>query len=221
MMKQRHNKRSHSEGDRESPLTGANKRTIGFDESQANIRAVTEELDGKLVRKLRGYPVLFNVEGTPWRGSQWKEIIHQDALKETDFTGLAMLLDHRTQWVLARLDKNLRIEVDETGLFVEATLGDTWLDDYVFDRVQRGLIEGMSFWFDMASVIETDWDNKIDTIKKINSIYEVSIVTFPAYEDTAVMAFNDGRSAEPEDEGGSVAEDEARKQALVKLIESL
>jgi len=198
-----------------SPITQRDKKFLGFPEKQSNFRAVTEEIDGKQIRRLRGYPILFNVVGEPWRGSIWKEKISRNALDEVDFSKLVMLLDHKTEWVLGKVGKNMTAEIDDTGLFVDATLGDTWLDDYIFDRVQRELIDGMSFWFDRNALVASDWETKIDTIVKINDVYEVSILTFPAYEDTAVIAMNDNP------ETVISVDDEAKKQALIKLIDLL
>ncbi|MCP6324519.1 HK97 family phage prohead protease, partial [Klebsiella pneumoniae] len=78
---------------------------------------------------------------------------------------------HSTTWVLGRVGKNMRAVVDDTGLFIEVTLGDTWIDDYVYDRVQKEIIDGMSFWFDNQAMIASDWENKIDVILKINQVY--------------------------------------------------
>ena len=217
MKAQPFNKRSQTEGDKESPITQREKKMLGFSERQANFRAISEEIDGKQVRRLRGYPILFDVLGEPWRGSVWKEKVSRNALDEVDFSKLVMLLDHKTQWVLGRVSKNMTAEVDDTGLFVNVVLGDTWLDDYVFDRVQREIMDGMSFWFDRNALVASDWETNTDTIVKINDVFEVSVLTFPAYEDTAVIV-----TTEPEaDPDPEPMDDEAKKQALMKLIELL
>jgi HK97 family phage prohead protease len=217
----RHNKRSQTKGDKESPITQREKRRLGFSERQTNFRAITEEVDGKQVRRLRGYPILFDVLGEPWRGSVWKEKISRNALDGVDFSKLVMLLDHKTEWVLGKVGKNMTTEVDDTGLFVDVTLGDTWLDDYVFDRVQRELMDGMSFWFDRNALVASDWEAKIDTIVKINEVYEVSVLTFPAYEDTAIIAEAGEESRGMDGDPVEPMDDEAKKQALMKLIELL
>lgn len=201
----------------ESPLASQKKRTVKFKNEESRFRAVTEEIDGKKVRRLRGYPILFNVDGRPWMGSKWIERVDSKALDGVDFSKLVILLDHNTTWVLGRVGKNMRAEVDETGLFIEVTLGETWIDDYAFDRVEREIIDGMSFWFDNNAVIATDWENKVDVILKINEVFEVSLVTFPAYEETVVIA----EEAEEEEEATADEEDEEKREALAKLIEQL
>ncbi|KUP24914.1 HK97 family phage prohead protease [Paenibacillus sp. DMB5] len=212
-----------TEEEKKSPLASQAQRKVGYDDERSRFRAVTEDVDGKQVRRLRGYPILFGVAGRPWRGSKWVEKVDKDALKDVDFSKLVLLLDHNTNWVLGRSGKNLRAVVDDTGLFIEATLGDNWMDDYVFDRVDREIIDGMSFWFDSDSVIASDWTNKVDVILKINEVYEVSLVTFPAYDQTVIIAETGEPDPAPDPDPTPVleADDEARRQALLNLIDQL
>lgn len=197
--------------DKKSPLAARARRRMDFDDEKSKFRAITEEVDGQKVRKLRGYPILFDTPGRPYRGSPWIEKIDKKALEGVDFSKLVLLLDHETTWVLGRVGKNMTATVDETGLFIDVTLRDTWLDDYVFDRVQAEIIDGMSFWFDSKSLIASDWTNKIDVVLKINEVYEVSILVFPAYEETVIITQEDEA---PEN-------NDALKDALANLIESL
>lgn len=200
--------------EKKSPLTQRHKKRMGFSDTKTNFRAITEEVDGQQVRRLRGYAILFDTPGRPWRGSIWVEKVDKKALEGVDFSKLVLLLDHNTTWVLGRVGKNMRAEVDDIGLFVEATLGNTWIDDYVFDRVQKEIIDGMSFWFDSKAMIATDWENKIDVILKINEVYEVSVLVFPAYDETVIIA-------EDQPLEGSGDEEEAKKLALINLINEL
>lgn len=185
-----------------------------FENEKSRFRAITEEVDGKTIRRLRGYPILFDVPGRPWRGSKWVEKVDKKALEGVDFSKLILLLDHVTTWVLGKVGKNMTAVVDETGLFIDIVLGNTWIDDYVFDRVQSEIIDGMSFWFDNDAMIASDWENKIDVIIKINEVYEVSIVVFPAYEETVIIADNQETTED-------TVEEDLKKQALINLIEQL
>lgn len=205
------------EPNKPSPLSAQRKQRMRLNAEGAQFRVISEDVDGVKVRKLRGYAILFEVLGTPWRGSPWQEKVSKTALDGVDFKSVPVLWDHQTAWVLGREGKNARLEVDATGLFVEVLLGNTWLDDYVYDRVERELVEGMSFYFDSDASIATDWENKIDIITKINAIYEVSVLAFPAYEATVVIA--DEIAAEQESEEDP--EEAAKKAALINLIEQL
>lgn len=203
--------------EKRSPLTAQSKRRMNYENEYSKFRAITEEVDGKPVRKLRGYPILFDTPGHPWRGSKWVEKVDKKALEGVDFSKLVLLLDHSTTWVLGRVGKNMTAVIDDVGLFIEVTLGTTWLDDYVYDRVQSEIIDGMSFWFDSQAMIASDWENKIDVIIKINEVYEVSIVVFPAYEDTVIITQEETPPENPEPD----VNDEAKKLALINLIETL
>jgi HK97 family phage prohead protease len=204
---------------KKSPLMQQPNKRIRFGNEKSNFRAIVEEADGQSIRRLRGYPILFDTPGRPYRYSAWVEKVDKKALEGVDFSKLVLLLDHKTEWVLGRVGKNMTATVDDTGLFIDVTLGNAWLDDYVFDRVQREIVDGMSFWFDSQAMIATDWENKIDVILKINDVYEVSIVTFPAYEDTVIITETEEPTAPPQPP--ETANDEAIKSALLNLINQL
>lgn len=175
------------ENEKKSPLENQNKRKVNFENERTKFRAVTEEIAGQPVRTLKGYPILFGVYGKPYRGSKWVERIDKASVATVDFSKLVLLWNHDISKVLAKAGKNMEVSVDDTGVFINATLGDTEEDNIAYDRVNRGLVDGMSFWFDSNAMIAHDWENKIDVVTKINEIYEVSIVTFPAYEETVVI----------------------------------
>jgi HK97 family phage prohead protease len=151
--------------------------------ADAQFRA--EEKEGK--RYIRGYPIVFNVAGHPYRGSEWTETVDPAALADVDLSGLRLLVGHDTRQVLGRSGVNLRAEVDAVGLFIEAELPDTTLARDIWELVQRQILDGMSFSF-YADRWETDVDKKQERILHITDLPEVSIVTFPAYDATVAMA---------------------------------
>ena len=60
----------------------------------------------------------------------------------------------------------------------------------LYQRVQRGDVDQCSIGFDIG---KEDVDFRADgsvhwTIKEISTLYEVTVATFPAYEETAVSA---------------------------------
>ena len=58
----------------------------------------------------------------------------------------------------------------------------------VYERVKRGDVDQCSIGFEIVDEDVSSIDNKTHwTIKKVK-LYEVSIVTFPAYEETCVSA---------------------------------
>ena len=183
------------------------KRILKFKDNQ--FRA--ETIDG--VKKIRGYPILFNVVGTPYRGSDWKEIIDPNALADVNFSELRLLVDHDTGKLLARSGINLRAEIDNTGLFIEASLPNTTLAADTWELVNAGIMDGMSFMF-LADQWETNLDTLTDTILHMTDVPEISLVTFPAYQATVAIAVQDTNNQRHEK---SNEEDEARKKAEAEL----
>lgn len=194
------------------------KRRVLYDDERSNFRAVTEGDEGQQVRHIRGYALLFGVVGKPWRNSQWTEKIDKDALVGVDLSNVVSLVDHITTWVLGKNGKNMNISVDEIGLFVDIELGNTFIDDYIYDRVQREIMDGMSFHFDSSAIVAIDYTNKLEVIVKINAIYEVSVLAFPAYEETLIITM-DGE--DPAADLVLVPEEEALKTALLNLIDQI
>lgn len=101
------------------------------------------------------------------------------------------LTDHDTRLVLGRTTAGtLTLKTDDHGLWGEVKIN---LNDQdavnLYERVKRGDINNCSFGFDILDeeFSETGNGNVHWTIKKVK-LYEVSVVTFPAYEDTAVTA---------------------------------
>ena len=192
-------------------------RSLKFKHSE--FRAVTEP-DG--VRRIRGYPILFNEPGYPYFGSEWTEVIEAGALDGVDLSNLFLLVEHNRSMALAKNGINLRAEVDNIGLFIEATLGNTYLDDYAFDRVSSGILDGMSFVF-LADDVQTDSTNKQDRILHFTDVLEVSIVIFPAYEATVAVATETQNGTEERDKETPPGEDveaqtaEARARADAAL----
>ena len=60
----------------------------------------------------------------------------------------------------------------------------------LYSAVKRGDISGMSFMFTVESDTWEEWDSDhpTRTINKFDKIFEVSAVTFPAYEATSIQA---------------------------------
>lgn len=82
----------------------------------------------------------------------------------------------------------LRLGKDSTGLTIDADLADTSLGRDVRTLVERGDLASMSFGF---TVFEDAWSVRKDgaqlrSIEELERLYDVSVVTFPAYAGTDV-----------------------------------
>ena len=139
--------------------------------------------------KIAGYFVVFNTETEIWDGLF--EEISNKAFENIDLSDIRALADHDTAKVLGRTkSKTLTLKVDEKGLFGEITINpDDTEAVNLYQRVKRGDIDQCSFGF---SILNETMEQREDgttkwTITEIE-LFEVSVVTFPAYADTAVEA---------------------------------
>lgn len=157
------------------------------------VRAEENEEHGNM---LTGQPIVFGVRtNIGW----YDEIIADGALDETDLKDVRFLVNHNTDMIpLARSRNNNEnstmqmMVVPEQGMFIRVDL-DTENNSEaksLYSAVERGDIDGMSFMFsvDEDSWEDIDSDHPTRTIRKISRVYEVSAVTFPAYEQTSISA---------------------------------
>lgn len=152
-------------------------------ESQFN----TREDGGELF--IEGYFAVFNSIYTIWPGAS--ESIAPGAFSETLGEDVRALIDHETRLVLGRNKAaTLELREDSHGLWGRIKINPKDQDAMnLYERVKRGDVDQCSFGFD---IIEEDTEVREDgsvhwTIKKVK-LYEVSVVTFPAYEETSVAA---------------------------------
>lgn len=144
---------------------------------------------------LSGTPIVYNARtDLGW----YDEIIEEGALDEADLKDVRFLINHNTDMIpLARSRNNndnstMQMTVDENGMNIRVDL-DTENNaeaKSLYSAVERGDLDGMSFMFtvdgDKWDDIESEHPTR--TITKLGKVFEVSAVTFPAYEQTSIQA---------------------------------
>ena len=108
------------------------------------------------------------------------------------------LINHDTTLVLGRTKAGtLTLREDDHGLWGEILINPNDQDAMnAYERVKRGDVDQCSFGFDPVSEeTETRTDGSVHWTLRDVELYEVSVCTFPAYEDTNIQA----RSAQRED----------------------
>lgn len=129
-------------------------------------------------------------------GGQFIETIERSAFSECDLSDVALFVSHDTAKLpLARATRGggtMKIWVDNIGLAMRAELDveNSPAAKELYSSIRRGDIKGMSFTF---IVDDDEWqnlDSEMPTrrIKKISRVYEVSAVSYPAYEGTDISA---------------------------------
>lgn len=140
---------------------------------------------------LVGMPIVFDAPTTindPQ--GEYKEVITRGALDGADISDTRLLYGHDMAKVpLARAPKTMELKVTEKGLEMRAVLADTADARAVYTAVERGDLDGMSFAFKVPEGGDSyDRATNTRTIHKIEKIYEVSVVAFPAYQQASVEA---------------------------------
>jgi hypothetical protein len=141
--------------------------------------------------RLEGMPILYNQPTTindP--AGAFIEIIRAGALDDADLSDARLLYNHDLNKVpLARTPKTMQLILDPAGLRMVAVLPDTSEGKGVYTAVRRGDLSGMSFAFKVPPGGDRfNPATKTREIFKIDKIYEVSVVPFPAYPQTSVEA---------------------------------
>ena len=156
------------------------------------VRAENDETHGNT---LTGRPIVYDARtNLGW----YDEIIEAGALNEADLKDVRFLINHNTDMIpLARSRNNnenstMQMTVDASGMNIRVDL-DTENNaeaKSLYSAVERGDLDGMSFMFtvdgDRWDDIESEHPTR--TITKLGKVFEVSAVTFPAYEQTSISA---------------------------------
>ena len=188
--------------------------------------------DGAMI--VEGYATTFNQPYELWRDKEMtvNEQVDPNAFAETDMTDVIMQYDHEGR-VFARIaNGTLVIEPDEHGLRIRANLGGTEIGRQLFEEIQGGYTNKMSFGFTVTGAERKTTKGEeghitvLRTITKIGKLYDVSAVSLPANDATEISARNigDGLITEvlkeiqaEEERAQEEAEAERRRAALEKL----
>ena len=140
-------------------------------------------------KRIEGYFAVFDGVYQLWPGAT--ESVDPHAFDGALDDDVRCLIDHDSRLVLGRNKAGtLRMQVDDHGLWFSVDINPDDTDAMnLYARVQRGDVSGCSFGFD---ILDEETENRADgsvhwTIKRVK-LYEGSICTFPAYQDTQAEA---------------------------------
>jgi HK97 family phage prohead protease len=169
-----------------------------------NVEARQAE-DGTM--RLSGYAAVFNEDSVPL---PFLERIAPGAFRKTltETPDVRLLINHEGLPLARTKNGTLRLNEDETGLYMDADLPDTQAARDLYTLVERGDVDQMSFAF---RVIRQKWseDRSRRVLTELSlSDGDVSVVTYPAYPTTtveareqlkaAMQAVKEGRDISPE-----------------------
>ncbi len=174
---------------------------------------VTRQAENPNDFTIEGYFALYESETQLFDGIY--EIITKGAFDNTLQNDIRALWNHDTMFVLGRNKSGtLDLKLDDKGLFATVRMPKTQYAQDLYELVQRGDVNQCSFGFnilqeDVEELASGEYRFRINEI----DLHEVSVVTFPAYENTSVQA----RSSQIETIKGRKLD--KRKQELSKRLE--
>lgn len=166
-------------------------------------------------------------------GGWFYEVISPGAFTRADISDVAFFLNHNTNALpMARARKSIpnssmRITPDDRGLFMSTALD---IENNVDSRalvsaIDRQDVTGMSYAFlvqdETWEGLDTDMPTR--TIETIAKVFEVSAVTYPAYEGTDISARSESLESDRaalERAREYIAKGEIEKQKLIAQIRS-
>lgn len=153
--------------------------------SKLETRAASEGED----MVIEGYFAVFNRQTELWPGAF--EEIAPSAFEKTLGNDIRALTNHDTMFVLGRNKAGtLELKTDSHGLWGRIKVNPKDTDAVnLYQRVNRGDVDQCSFGFNILGE-QTEWrdDGTVKwTITEID-LHEVSVCTFPQYEETGVQA---------------------------------
>ena len=165
----------HDEEEKSEIRTNPNAEVRTFDVQDLELR-----MDGDKPTVV-GYGAVFNSESNDLGG--FREFIAPGAFEGRLEDDVRFLVNHDANLILARTTNGtLRLSVDEKGLRYEADMPNTSTARDLMELLKNGTISQSSFAF---TVEEDSWEVKdgmnIRTIDKVSQLYDVSSVTYPAY----------------------------------------
>lgn len=165
-----------------------NKREKAIRDFRTKFTITRAENDENNERTIEGYFALYEQETELFDGVY--EIISNGAFDKTLNSDVRALWNHNTQYVLGR-SKNgsLSLKADDKGLFATIKLPNTQYANDLYELVQRGDIDQASFGFNIndEELEELASGGYRWRLKEVD-LHEISVVTFPAYENTTVQA---------------------------------
>ncbi|ARE01360.1 HK97 family phage prohead protease [Lactococcus lactis] len=155
-----------------------------------NFRSLDLNANDEAAEKIiSGYFIVFNSETELYEGCF--EEIAPESFDNVDLSDVRALIDHETSKVLGRTKPGtLTLSVDAKGVYGEIKVNENDTEAMnLYSRVQRRDVDQCSFGFNILDeAMETRDDGSYKFTIKAIELFEVSVVTFPAYADTAVEA---------------------------------
>lgn len=143
-----------------------------------------------------GYFTTFNDTYELYRDGNYivKETMDRDAFKNTDMSDVVFQINHEGRVYARTRNGSIELDFDEHGAHHRTNLGLTSSSRSVYEDVDAGLYDRMSFAFTVTKDSYTEEEQNdgsvvlTRTILEVGKIYDISVVDFPANPNTAISA---------------------------------
>lgn len=174
------------------------------------------EEEGMIVE---GYATKFNEEYCLCDFGDFRinEVISSSAFEKCDMDDVIMQYDHCGRVFARNKNGTLALEIDDTGLRIKADLSGTEIGRQLYQEIQGGYTDKMSFGFvvredDRKERMEDGIEIITRTITDISKLYDVSAVSLPANDATEISARNFGNGLIEEIKAERQRAEERQKQ---------
>ena len=145
---------------------------------------------------VEGYATTFNEVYELYRDGKYvvKEEVDRDAFKNSDLSDVVFQINHEGRVYARTRNGSISLDMDDHGLHHRTDLGLTSSSRSVYEDVDAGLYDRMSFAFTVTkdSYTEEELDNGdiilTRTILEVGKVYDISVVDFPANPYTDISA---------------------------------
>lgn len=166
------------------------------DVSNIEVRKSEEAEERNMV--VEGYATVFNAPYTLYQDDDFvlREIVDAGAFAEADMSDVIMQYNHEGRVFARQSNGTLEVAPDETGLHISADLSGTELGRQLYEEIDGGYTDKMSFGFTVSRdewLEGTEEDGRAyatRTILSIGKLYDVSAVSIPANDATSISVRN-------------------------------
>lgn len=168
---------------------------------------IEKRADGEQEKTVTGYATTFNepyeLYRSVWDGYTYivLEQVDPHAFDDTDMTDVIMQYNHEGRVFARTSNGTLELDPDEHGLHIRANLGGTEIGRQLYEEIEGGYTDKMSFGFRVGKDKREETEERdndtgmttvtvLRTILTISKLYDVSAVSIPANDGTSISSRN-------------------------------
>lgn len=223
-----------------TPKTIMQKLDEGRQYRNIDVSTFERRAEGDNEKIVSGYATTFNqpyeLYRSSWDGYTYivMEQVDPKAFDDCDMSDVIMQYNHEGRVFARTSNGTMELDPDEHGLHVRANLGGTEIGRQLYEEIEGGYTDKMSFGFRVGKdkreeTEERDEDNGtttvtiLRTILTVSKLYDVSAVSIPANDGTSISSrnFAEGVIDEVRKEIAKREERERQKKKIRILTEVL